>query len=71
MIDSVKIPELHNEEDYDPQRSPHIWEDDKEKINVTFKFEEYVEADDKLKQKIIFAVYSNALIFNYMLHTQP
>jgi hypothetical protein len=41
-------PEPHNEDDDDSEVSPHIWEDVKEKMNVIFTSEEYVEADDNL-----------------------
>jgi hypothetical protein len=43
-----ETPEPHNEEDDDSEVSPCIWEDVMEKMNVTFTFEEYVEADDNL-----------------------
>jgi hypothetical protein len=41
-------PEPHIEDDDDSEVSPHIWKDVKEKMNVTFTSEEYVDADDNL-----------------------
>jgi hypothetical protein len=43
-----ETPQPHNEEDDDSEVSPHTWEDVKEKMNVTFTFEKYVEAYDNL-----------------------
>jgi hypothetical protein len=41
-------PEPDNEDDDDLEVSPHILKDLKEKMNVRFAFEEYVDADDNL-----------------------
>jgi hypothetical protein len=38
--------EPHNEEDDDSEVSSFIWEDVQEKVDVTFTYDEYVEADD-------------------------